>query len=256
MHPQQRRFIHAVLLAGLLFLALALLIPAVSAEWQAGRLREQLTELADQHGFTVKGLDRLGDEPAKPVAGELRKQLAMLLSDYSFLLREDGQGNFREVQILGHRPVRHDNDPTIQGNERPLARRDGEQSYFVNTVRHQSHHYVEAFLTGPNGYPQLSHLLIDTGATTVVLPTSLSKALGFSNQDLRSGWAQTASGKIPVQFGLLAVVKVGDAVAKDVEVSFMADAYLDETRILGMSFLRNFRIFLDDQNGELILFSQ
>jgi hypothetical protein len=36
----------------------------------------------------------------------------------------------------------------------------------------------------------------------------------------------------------------------------MADAYLDKTRILGMSFLRHFRISLDDQNGELILFSQ
>jgi aspartyl protease family protein len=240
----------------LILLGLALPVSAAFAERQAGGLREQLTELADQHGFAVKGLDRLGDEPAKPVAGELRKQLAMLLSDYSFLLREDGRGNFREVQILGHRPARHDDNPTTQGDERPLARRDDEQSYTVKTTRHQSHHYVEAFLTGPNGYPQLSHLLIDTGATTIVLPASLSKVLGFSNQDLRSGWAQTASGKIPVQLGLLAVVKVGDAVAENVEVSFMADAYLDKTRILGMSFLRHFRISLDDQNGELILFSQ
>jgi aspartyl protease family protein len=50
-------------------------------------------------------------------------------------------------------------------------------------------------------------------------------------------------------------VKVGDATAENVEVSFIADELLGNQGILGMSFLRNFRMSLDDKNDELILLS-
>ena len=252
----QQRFKHAVLFPVLVIPCLTLLPFVAYTERQAAGLREQLTKLADQHGFAVKGLERLGDEREKPVAGELRKRLAALLSDYSFLLLEDGQGNLRAVHVLGHHPAQPDPSSAALRKERPPAAPAGERSDTIKTTRYQSHHYAKALLTGPNGQTYPLNLLIDTGATTVVLPASLSETLGFRSEDLRPGWAQTAGGRIPVQWGLLAAVQVGDVMVKDVEVSFMADPYLDNQKILGMSFLRNFRISLDDQNGELILFTR
>jgi aspartyl protease family protein len=86
-----------------------------------------------------------------------------------------------------------------------------------------------------------------------VLPASLSSALGFRRADLQDGWTQTASGRVPIKRGFLPSVKIGEATAQNVEVSFIADELLGTQKILGMSFLRNFRMSLDDKNNELIL---
>jgi aspartyl protease family protein len=129
----------------------------------------------------------------------------------------------------------------------------GDHAYAIKTTRRGPHHHVEAVLSGPNGYPYTLSLLIDTGATTVVLPASLSSGMGFHREDLQDGWTQTANGRVPIKHGILASVKIGDATAENVEVSFIADELLGAQKILGMSFLRNFRMSLDDKNNELIL---
>ena len=77
--------------------------------------------------------------------------------------------------------------------------------------------------------------------------------MGFRREELQDGWTQTANGRVPIKRGVLALVKVGDATAENVEVSFIADEQLGNQNILGMSFLRHFRVSLDDKNNELIL---
>ncbi len=233
----------------LVILGLALPSSSACAEVQTRGLRGQLIGLAEQHDFVVKGLDHLSDEPAMSVVGDLRGQVSALLRDYNFIFTEDGQGGIREVWIFDHKPAQLDShQPALPYVDR---------SYTVRTTRQGSQHHVEAVLMGPNSHPHTSLLLIDTGATTVVLPVSMMETLGFRSEDLQDGWAQTASGRVAVKRGTLALVKVGDALAENVEVSFITDEHLGNQRILGMSFLQNFRTFsLDDKSSELNLFTR
>lgn len=242
--------------AFLIILMLALPSFAPCAEGQMRGLRGQLIELGAHHNFVVKGLERLDDEPAKVVVGDLRGQVSALLRDYNFVFIEDGQGGIREVWIFDHKPAQPNSQQPVRPSYQPPSQQP-DRSYSVRTTRRGSHHYVEAALTGPNIRPHSASLLIDTGASTVVLPASMIETLGFRNVDLRDGWTQAVSGRIPIKRGILASVRVGDAVAENIEVSFIADEYLGNQRILGMSFLRSFRIFsFDDKSSELILFSQ
>ncbi|HYQ91278.1 MAG TPA: retropepsin-like aspartic protease [Candidatus Competibacteraceae bacterium] len=276
------RRLSACVIAGLI-LATAVLSPFVAFAQQSGGLRQQLTTLAQQHGFTINGLEQLSQEPATAVSGDLRTQVSLLLGGYNFIVLEDGQGAIREIRILGQRTAQSNNPAIAQYN--PAAQPDpalpsnppvqfppiapsgpapaqytayaappaADHAYTIKTTRRGPHHHVEVMLSGPNGYPQVLTLLIDTGATTVVLPASLSSALGFRQEDLQDGWTQTASGRVPIKRGILASVKIGEATAENVEVSFIADELLGTQKILGMSFLRNFRMSLDDKNNELIL---
>ena len=275
--------LRAFVIAGLILAGLALSPLAAVAQQQDGGLRQQLTALAQQHAFIIRGLDQLSQEPASAVTGDLRTQVSLLLGGYNFIVLEDGQGAIREIQILGQRSAQGNNPPAVQYNlpapptpaaqynppapPTPAAQYNppaqynayltpaGDHAYAIKTTRRGPHHHVEAVLSGPNGYPYTLSLLIDTGATTVVLPASLSSGMGFRREDLQDGWTQTANGRVPIKRGILASVKIGDATAENIEVSFIADELLGAQKILGMSFLRNFRMSLDDKNNELILLS-
>ena len=126
----------------------------------------------------------------------------------------------------------------------------------MNTVRVGMHHQIQATLTGPNNVDIGVNLLVDTGATTLVLPESMIAPLGFNREGLQAGVSQTAGGSIPVRIGLLSSVKVGDVAAENVQVSFIADKQLSGARLLGMSFLNRFRFSLDDEKNELLLMSK
>ena len=96
-------------------------------------------------------------------------------------------------------------------------------------------------------------LMIDTGATTLVLPDSMMSELGFTPSDLQDATSQTASGTISVKIGKLRSVKIGAASAENVEVSFIPDHQLRGHQLLGMSFLQRFKMTIDDANNELAL---
>lgn len=80
-------------------------------------------------------------------------------------------------------------------------------------------------------------------------------ALGMDDADLAAGRAQTAGGRVNSLIGRLNSVRVGDALAGDVEVYFIDDETYgrDQTPLLGMSFLGRFRFTLDDAGQRLIL---
>jgi len=222
---------------GALCLAGAVCVAAFPA--QAASLRAQLESLAKQNGIAVEGLDRLGAEPARQVEGDTAQQIQSLLSDYNFMSVGQG-GKIEKLTITSLK----------QHSPRPKA------SGAVKTQRLGTHHQVQAQLSGPNNVEIGISLLVDTGATTLVLPTSMIAQLGFFPDGLQTGTSQTAGGTIPVKTGLLKSVKVGDVIAENVPVSFVSDQRLGGARLLGMSFLNRFRFSLDDANNELLLMSK
>ncbi len=224
-------FVALVMLAGLAS-PVPLLAQAPTAD-----LRAQLRELAAAHGFILKGLERLGDDAARPVSGDLRHQIERLLKKYNFVLLHDADGGIAEVRI---------SYPKQAAPKLP-------DTYAIKTTRKGRHHVVEAVLVGPGSARQTTSLMVDTGATMVVLPATMIAPLGFRPDDLREGWSQTANGRIAVKRGTLTSLWIGDVVAHDVAVAFVVDPRLPDTRLLGMSFLGRFRVTLDQAEDQLIL---
>ncbi|MDD2770232.1 MAG: retropepsin-like aspartic protease [Methylococcus sp.] len=214
------------------------LLPAYAI---AGGLADQLAALAQGNGFSIEGLSRLGEEPARTAgAGDAKTQLGALLQGYNYILAESQPGKIERVVVTGaaHSGGRMSPSSTVQ------------------TIRIGVHHQVEAVLFGPNGVPQTVSVLVDTGASTVVLPTSMIPSLGFDADRLAAGISQTASGQVHTKIGELASVVVGPASAEKVQVSFIADKRLNGAMLLGMSFLNRFRVTIDDERSEIVLLAK
>ncbi len=208
----------------------------------AESLRERLYALSLAEGFTVSHAERLAETEAPMVAPlsasiPVSQRIRAMLQGYNYVLLYDSMGRIKELQILGPAP----------SAAAVLAQAS------VSTTRRGVHHVVEAELVGPNGAPQKVPLMLDTGATMVVLPLSMTETLGFENKDLTDGWAKTAAGRVPVKSGWLRTIKVGRVAEKQVAVSFIEDSKLGEQTLLGMSFLERFRFTIDDQNDRIIL---
>ncbi len=233
----RRQYSRSSLFAALVVLA-GLAMPAKPlAEALASDLRTQIRDLAAAHGFIVNGLERIGDDAATPVSGDLRHQIERLLEKYNFVLLHDADGSILEVRI---------SQPIQAAPKFP-------NRYAIKTTRKGQHHVVEAELVGLGSARTRTSLIVDTGATTVVLPASMIEPLGFRSEDLRDGLAQTANGEIAIKRGTLTSLWIGRVVAHDVAVAFVVDPRLPETRLLGMSFLACFRVTLDEANDQLIL---
>ena len=215
-------------------------IAAAYAKSPAASLRAQLSELAAKQGFVIGGLERIGTEGAIKANGALPRQLRRMLKRYNYMLFLKPGGGVTEVQIVGARS-------RTRGKSRRHA---------VRTIRRGSHHLVRATLVGPNATRRNVRLMIDTGATTIVLPSSMIATLGFRSGALTDGWSQTANGKVKVKMGTLRSIKVGDAEAKNLRVTFIADDRAGKTKLLGMNFLKSFRFSIDDKKNQLILLLQ
>ncbi len=225
-------------LFGALVMLAGLASPAqLLAQAPATDLRIQLRELAAAHGFILKGLETLGDDAATPVGGDLRHQIERLLEKYNFVLLHDADGGIAEVRI------------SYPKQAAPIL----PDTYAIQTTRMGQHYLVEAVLIGLESARMRTSLIVDTGATTVVLPASMIAPLGFRPDDLRDGWSQTANGRIAIKQGTLASLWIDDVVAHDVAVAFVVDPRLPDTRLLGMSFLGRFRVTLDEADDLLIL---
>jgi aspartyl protease family protein len=206
---------------------------------QDSDLAGRLDNLARQEGFRVTGMELL-DSAAVPKgadSGPLEQRLRRLLTGYNFVLFHGSDGQISAVRILG---VSRAGPGRLREATVPVTRRG-------------AHYLVDAVLIGPTGLWANRWLIIDTGASTVVLPTSAIAQLGLRPSDLTAGTAETAGGKVPAQQGVLAAVRVGHAEAKNVPVTFIADAQLGQTALLGMSFLDHFRLTIDDAGQRVIL---
>jgi aspartyl protease family protein len=186
-------------------------------------------------------LARLGPEPAGLAEGTPVERLKALLQDYNYLVVQSRPGLIERVLITSRKAA------------------DGAKSAdraYVETTRLGTHHQVQATLAGPNAVARTVPLLVDTGASAIVLPESMIEELGFAPEALQDGVSQTASGTVPVKIGVLRSVRVGAVSAGDVQVAFIADRRLNGAMLLGMSFLNRFRMTIDDASNELILLAK
>ncbi len=124
------------------------------------------------------------------------------------------------------------------------------------TTRKGSQHLVEATLVGPTGAWRKLPLIVDTGATNVVLPRSMASELGFGDADLSEGTAETAGGRVKARAGWLASVSVGQAKVQDVAVTFIDDEQIGDKALLGKSFLNHFRLTIEESGDRIILMTR
>lgn len=222
-------------------LAAALALACLAGPALAETLWDQIEAVARDEDIAVEGLELLGDAPARPAAaGGPAERLRSLLVGYNYVLLHDPEGRPDRLRITGLKGPRPETPPRNA----------------VATLRRGPHHLVEATVTGPRGRRETVTLIVDTGATTVVLPESMIARLGFPPESLADGWARTANGPVPVKLATLPRLALGALQARDVAVSFIADERLDGQALLGMSFLERFRFTLDDEADRLILMAR
>lgn len=127
----------------------------------------------------------------------------------------------------------------------------------IKTSRSHGHHVMRVALVGPNGQTHMKSLLVDTGATEVILPASMIKTLGFQQNRLQEAAVQTANGVIAAYRGRLTSIELGgperSEVLSNVNVMFVDDYALGGTSLLGMNVLRKYTVtFLDSENQILL----
>ncbi len=216
-------------------LAWAVLAVAQDAD---GNLRSQIEALASRTGFTVNGLKRVGEAPARPTTeSSPSRRIEELLKGYNYIIVHDANGGIGELRILNRR-----------SSTGPVPRRGT-----VTSQRRGSQHTIEAELVGPTGKKRTVRLVVDTGASTVVLPSSMIDPLGFNAEELEESEAETANGIVEVKMGTLRSVRVDRAKASDVSVGFIADERIGNQYLLGMSFLGRFRLTIDDKTNRIVL---
>lgn len=103
------------------------------------------------------------------------------------------------------------------------------------------HFYANVEVNG-----ELIEFVIDTGASDIVLTREDASRAGFSPELLTfSGRAETANGSVPVAKIWLESVRLGAFAEKNVPASVNGGPMFGS--LLGMSFLRNYRIEIDGQ---------
>ncbi|MGB5777220.1 MAG: retropepsin-like aspartic protease [Sedimenticolaceae bacterium] len=196
-----------------------------------GNLAAQVEALAEQGGFSLVGLSRLEDVPARSVAGPPQQQLQVLLRGYNYVMTE------QKLIVLGKKRWA----PPIPKDTVLPTRRKG------------LHHVVDATVVGISEAELQVGLMIDTGASVSVLPLSMAAELGLLHDTMAEREVQTAKGKVQAKIGILTALRLGNQEITGVEVAFIEDAMLGGNRLLGMNVLGRYRIILDDQRNQLTL---
>ena len=223
----------------LLIVAVALLVsPTRSPAANDGLgLRQQIQELASTNQIVVEDLEFIGNEPARVLRGNVKNKLKTLLDNYNYVLYYEPDGTISKVAI----------------SSRKVGPATAADELVVSTRRLGTHHIVDAVLSGPNTVGIPVSLLLDTGASTVVLPESMIARLGFTELQLFSQEVTTANGNLTARLGTLSSIILGDQSFNDIVVTFLPDAQLGPNMLLGMSFLERFRLTIDDRGNQIIL---
>ena len=99
-------------------------------------------------------------------------------------------------------------------------------------------------------------LIVDTGATTVIINQRLLKKLNLQlPPDVRKGKAMTAAGVVDAQEVFIDKIDLGGAVKKDVQAAFINQAYDNPyyDGLLGLSFLSEFKMTIDYEKNVIHL---
>jgi clan AA aspartic protease (TIGR02281 family) len=94
-------------------------------------------------------------------------------------------------------------------------------------------------------------MLLDTGADFTVLTKQVARDLRLSSLDhLPTREFKTAGGSVKFPIATLQSLRVGTAEARDVEVAIDIDGHMP-MGLLGMTFLRHFKVTVDHQRGQV-----
>lgn len=236
-----------------LLIIFALALPQISyAQIPGATLREQLKSLERLHGVDVRGLERIGDEPARATAGDLRGQVMGLLRNYSYVVLQANDEDIRGVRILASQDAGR---PDVKTRPAPAtaSAAPGRAGPAGDGRSQVDGHTLNATLMGFGGKEYDMSLTIDAGVRDVVLPASMKEVLGFDANSLDDGVTKTAGGEVSAETGLLPAVRVGGMVAENVQVAFVADDAIDGRPLLGQSFLNNFNVTYDKDTAQLLL---
>ena len=122
--------------------------------------------------------------------------------------------------------------------------------YAVPVKSHNGHFIVEALINGNIK----ANLMVDTGATLIILSESLGQRLGVKdNKDYPSMSFNTAGGKVESPLFVLDSLKIGGAEAFGLEASTNPNFKGNVDGLLGMSFLGEFKVEIDRENSKMLL---
>ncbi len=217
------------------------------AQLPGATLRDQLKSLEQLHGVEVRGLDRVRDEPARQTAGDLRRQVMGLLQNYSYVVLQSEDKDVRGVRILASQGPRA--DVRGIGVRKPAAA----AATAKKDPRYEAQ-VINATLIGFAGHEYDMAMAIDGGTDAVILPASMMAVLGFDDgADLNDKIIRTADGAVEAKTGLLPAVRIGDAVAENVDVAFVPDGTAGGRAVLGNSFLKQFNVTFDSDTAQLMI---
>jgi len=218
---------------------------------------DELARLAEDEGFVVDGAANLEDASEWVDGGDVYRRVRTLLRKFDHIIVQGGQGGISRVIILGEKgvvPRPEPMDGEMEGAEGVGP--DGKVRIVLETTRVGQQHSVDvSFETSSRGRLDKS-MVIDTGASLVVLPTSSVKELGLDPAKLEEREIQTANGKVNARIGKLPAVWLGDRKEDGVEAAFIEDEKLGGTGLLGMSVLGRYQFTIDDEAQRLILTSR
>ena len=130
-------------------------------------------------------------------------------------------------------------------NRSPHSSIDAEGQRTVTLRANRQHHYV----TGARINGHKVTLLVDTGATDVVVSEALARELGLPRG--AAGIATTANGRVVIYHTVIEEIVIGDIILRQVKASINPGMTDSAPALLGMSALKN--IELRQRNGELLL---
>ena len=202
-------------------------------------LAEQLERIALEQRIDIAGIYKTkGVAAVQPIEGTLKEQLKYLLTNFNYLFVEDADHKLERIVLLRQK---QDNKllPTI-----------------LATSRQGEHHFVQAVLGGNDGVEQSVKLMVDTGASSVILPLSMLKQLKLNPDDFKERVTQTANGAVPAQLGKLPFLRLGLETLNDVSVAFIEDDKLGDAKLLGMSVLGRYQVSIDNNQNQIMLTRQ
>lgn len=198
-------------------------------------LLTHIQSLQNQTGIQIEGLDKIQND-VKPFSnGNSEQQIKQLFSDYNHISIRNKKGKVERIVILNKKQPQKDNRIVLPVN------------------RQGSHFTVETAISGDGRIWQNVDMVLDTGADLVVLPESMIAAIGLSGSTFTQAKMQTANGEANAKIGILKELRIAGETVENVEVAFVEDQLLGESRLLGMSVLGRFQLNIDDKNQLITL---
>lgn len=234
------------------------LVPLLARAGQQTDIYTELMRLSSTEGFAVSGAQMLEGAQGWIEEGDVYSRLQGLLEGVDHIIVQGEEGNVLRVIILGNDVDQAGSDPLgatgATGSGDDAAKLDEDDGRIVlKTRRKGKQHLATVSLESKSGRRIQRTLLIDTGASSVVLPSSLIGQLGLVSRKLEQLEVQTANGKTNARVARLPAIWLGSQRIESIDVAFIADHKLGSAGLLGMGVLGQYQLTIDNDADLLIL---